>query len=367
MTGQFPRSLSLALAIASLGASLPALSQVRVNVTTASSPPATCVMTTDASGLSLVPGTTDLKATGVTFSPAGCGQGTGLPPPTPPNFQLSGVPASGTAPLSFTVTWDLVNAVTCTGSATKDGATTTIAGWTDSNAASPQSRSLTLTQAGTYALTLTCGNGASPPATITSRVATVTVSGGGGGGDGGSCQGPAGLTRLTQSNITYGPVNLTARPNVDVKEWNNIWGHGTPSDGVTPWPGVNGAGPVIRQFGRTNFLAAHFNTGAHGEPTYGVLAYASNIGGPNVDIRISQTCGDFSANAANPACLVQAASDDSPAIRWKFGTGNTGSYCNLLPNTDYYINIKFHDPASPVECPVGSSVCPFYTVNNGNW
>jgi hypothetical protein len=183
----------------------------------------------------------------------------------------------------------------------------------------------------------------------------------------GACTGPAGLTRLTRSNITYGAVGSVARQNVDLTEWNNIWGHATPTDAVAPWPGVNGAGPVIRRFGRTTFLAAHFNTGTHGVPNFGVIAYASNIGGPDVDIRISETCGDFSADAANPACLVTAASDDSPAIRWKFGTGNTGSYCNLKPGTDYYLNIKYHDPASPTECPAGSSVCPFYTVNNGNW
>jgi hypothetical protein len=183
----------------------------------------------------------------------------------------------------------------------------------------------------------------------------------------GTCNGPAGLTRITRSNVTYGAVGSSARINVDLTEWNNIWGHGTNADAVTPWPGVNGAGPVIRTFARRGFLAAHFNTGSHGVPTFGVIAYASNIGGPDVDIRISRTCGDFSADTANPACLVQAASDDSPAIRWKFGAGNTGSYCNLTPNTDYYINVKYHEPASPIECPVGASACPFYTVNNGNW
>lgn len=182
-----------------------------------------------------------------------------------------------------------------------------------------------------------------------------------------ACTGPEGLTRLTRSNVTYGAVGATPRYNVDLTEWNNIWGHATSNDAMTLWPGVNGAGPVIRAFKRHGFLAAHFNTGGYDVPTYGVIAYASNIGGPNVDIRISQTCGDFSEDVADPACLVQAASDDSPAIRWKFGTGNTGSYCNLQPNTDYYINIKYHDPASAIECPVGANACPFYTVNNGNW
>jgi hypothetical protein len=179
------------------------------------------------------------------------------------------------------------------------------------------------------------------------------------------------LSLLRVSDIWYGdlpprPPTHPARFNVDVTEWENIWGHGTGllSELLTLWPGVNGAGPVIRSFGRRVYIGAHFNTGTSGPPMYGFLAYATNVGGPDLDIKISRQCGDFSVNEANPACTVRAVSDDSPAIRYKFGSGNTSSYCNLQPNTDYYLNIRMHDPASPTECPVTSSVCPFYSVSN---
>jgi hypothetical protein len=172
------------------------------------------------------------------------------------------------------------------------------------------------------------------------------------------------LTRVTRSNISYGVYPTPVRPNVNLTEWENIWGHANVNDSVTPWPGVHGAGPVIRSMARRGFVAAHFNTSNYDVPTYGSLTYPSNVGGPNIDIKISPICGDFSENTANPGCLkLGAASDDNPAIRWKFGTGNVVYYCNLQPHTDYYVNIRFSDPYSAVECPVNSVNCPLYTGN----
>jgi hypothetical protein len=321
-------------------------------------------MTTDENGLSLLSGSTDLQATGVTFSPAGCGEGTAIPPPTPANFALSGVPASGTVPLAFTVTWDVTNAATCTGSATRDGTAVALAGWTDSNAASPESRTLNITQPGTYALKLTCANAANPPVSITSQTATVTAQADGGGG--GSCTGPAGLTRLTQSNITYGVNASPVRPNVDVTEWNNIWGHGTANaaEPIVPWPGVGGAGPVIRSFGRQTFVAAHFNTGS--SPIYlATLTDQSNIGGPNIDIVMSKTCGDFAPNPTHPGCSrFSMPSDGITHFNYFSNGGNAGqNACPLDLNTDYYLNIKLHDPTSAVECSASNPICPLFTIN----
>jgi len=363
MSGTSFRSLGLTAALTLLAASPYASAQVRVQITTVPAngfPSTNCVMTTDANGLSLVPGSTDLQATGVSFSPVGCGQGNAAPAPTPDNFALTG-PASANINQAFNVSWAVSNASTCTGSASLNGSSASLPGWTDvTTATSP--RTVTASVVGTYTLTLRCSNAAVPPASVNSQPLTIVVSQTGGG----SCQAPAGLTRLLTSNITYGAVNLSARPNVAVTEWDNIWGHGNTTDGITPWPGVTGSSPVMRQFGRTNFVAAHFNTGAHASPTSGWIIYPTNIGGPNIDIAISPTCGDFSANVPNPGCSIQnAASDDSRAISWKFTSGNTTSYCNLQPNTDYYVNIKLHDPTSPVECAASASVCPLYTLSQG--
>jgi len=178
------------------------------------------------------------------------------------------------------------------------------------------------------------------------------------------------LTHLTTSDIWYGDLmpypGNPARLDADVTEWDNIWGHGTGflNELVTPWPGVIGAGPVIRDFRRTSFIAAHFNTGDAGDWS-GFMNYPTNVGGPNIDVTISRTCGDFSANTANPACVVlNHPSDETSVARWWFRTGNTGSICHLDPNTDYYLNIKLTNPASTVECPASAVMCPLYTTHN---
>jgi hypothetical protein len=342
-----------------------AFSQVRVQITTAAQngvPPTNCVMTTDANGLSLLPGSTDLKATGVTFDPAGCGQGSGgILPPTPDNFALAGIPATiSTLPSTFTVTWNVANAATCVGLATLNGVATTIAGWTDSTAALPQNRSVTISTAGNYVLAMSCANAASPPVAVTSQPYAV-----GAGGGGNSCPGPGGdLTRLMTSNISYGVNASPFRSNVDVTEWNNIWGHATTIDTGTPWPGISGAGPVIREFNRHKFVAAHFNTGF--VPMYqGSLADQSNIGGPDIDIVVSQTCGDFSPNATFPGCSIYSApSDGQPHFKYFSNGGNAGSiWCPLQLSTDYWINIKLHDENSGTECSVANPVCPLFTIN----
>jgi hypothetical protein len=366
MSGRMFRPFGLALGMLFAAASPLAFSQVRIQITTAAQngvPPTNCVMTTDANGLSLVPGSTDLRATGVTFDPAGCGQGSGgVLPPTPDNFALAGIPTTiSTLPATFTVTWNVANAATCIGLASLNGAATTLAGWTDSTAATPQSRSVTISTAGNYVLAMTCANAAVPPVTVTSQAYAVSA----GGGDA-SCVGPGGdLTRLLTSNISYGVNASPFRSAVDVTEWNNIWGYaGITQTTPVPWPGVSGAGPVIREFNRHKFLAAHFNTG--GSPmSQGSMADQSNIGGPDIDIVVSQTCGDFTANTAFPGCSIYSApSDGQPHFKYFSNGAPAGTInCPLQLNTDYYINIKLHDENSGTECSVSNPVCPLYTIN----
>ncbi|MBO9665098.1 hypothetical protein [Dokdonella sp.] len=167
---------------------------------------------------------------------------------------------------------------------------------------------------------------------------------------------------LMHSYVTYGVQTITNRPWVWLVEWDNIWGYSSAADTHrAPWPGVNGAGPVIREFGRYNYVGAHFNTGPNSANKYGYFIYPTNVGGPNIDLRISQTCGDFSDSPANPACSVpDKASDGSPTMRWWVKQGNVNTYCNLQPNTDYYLNIRFTNPSSTVECRASETICPVY-------
>lgn len=368
MSGRMFRPLGFALGMALVMASPLAFSQVRVQITTATQngvPPTNCVMTTDANGLSLASGGTDLRATGVTFDPPGCGQGSGggVQPPTPDNFALAGIPTTiSTLPATFTVTWNVANAATCVGLAAVNGAATTLAGWTDSTAGSPQHRSVTITTPGNYILAMTCANAAVPPITVTSQAYGISATAGGGG----SCAGPGGdLTRLTSSNISYGVNASPFRSNVNVTEWDNIWGFaGVTQATPAPWPGVSGAGPVIREFNRHKFLAAHFRTGSV-PMNQGSLADQSNIGGPDIDIVVSQTCGDFSPNPTYPGCSIYSApSDGQPHFKYFSNGANPGTvWCSLQPNTDYWINIKLHDENSGTECSASNPVCPLYTIN----
>lgn len=168
-----------------------------------------------------------------------------------------------------------------------------------------------------------------------------------------SCYGPTGSDRLEVANMTYGPVDQNFRLDVDVTEWDNIFGHGNPFDGITPWPGVIGTSPVTHTLARTEYMTIHFNTGAAPNGRYGWLIYPSNSGGlsganpPDIQAKISTTCGDFSAPqpGEQTACFKQRAySDDTRFLSWRIGSGTNPIYCYLAPNTDYWINIKPYNP-----------------------
>ena len=190
----------------------------------------------------------------------------------------------------------------------------------------------------------------------------------------GSCLSEA-RTRLPTSGITYGPVHDVTpfnpmRSNVDITEWNNVWGHANATDSALSWPGRSGSAPALRNFSRNNFVAIHFKTpgNATADSTLnGYFTYPIDWNNPNADIKISTTCGDFTPNPANPGCVaLDVASSNEVMVRWKFKPGNIGAYCILQPNTDYYVNIRLTDPGSPITCaPINTAGnCPLYTVHN---
>lgn len=149
------------------------------------------------------------------------------------------------------------------------------------------------------------------------------------------------LTLRHTSDIGYLPAGV--RHNVDVTEWDNIWGHIDALDGITTWPGVPGASPTIKTIGKTEFVAAKFRVPA-GEPNSlsGTFKHVMYGGGPNVDAAISRTCGDF--QPMDQGCWVQDdPGDDQAMLRWHMGAGSR-FYCHLDPDTDYYFNIRFTDP-----------------------
>jgi hypothetical protein len=339
--GRLVGSLFCVFAVASVST---ASAQVTLHLTTPQQ--TTCTVVTDANGLSLVPGTTDLQATGVTFSGSAC---SGVAPPTPPNFALS-APATVNVGSAFSVTWNVTGATSCTGAATLAGNSTTLAGWTDSTSATPP-RSVTAPVAGTYLLTLTCSN---TGGSVTSTPATVVASTGGGNGD--NCVNPE--NRLTTSNIAYVPSSGT-RPNVDLTSWDNIWGHSTSSDTTVTWPGRHDSQPSILAFDRNKYIAAKIVVPAGQGPSYGWIVHTEYNYGFDLTTSISTTCGDF--NPANPICKTVAQSGMN-LTAWRVGGTN---FCPLLPGTVYYFNMKATDPTqSTTTCPASSPTCVIGTSNN---
>lgn len=164
---------------------------------------------------------------------------------------------------------------------------------------------------------------------------------------------PVVANQLTRSGIHYGPYVLTLRPNVDVTEWNNIWGHQNPTDAVSPWPGVSGSSPVIAAFDRTMVLCIHFRTpavvhfGMFTYPINWVAADQKELAG--IDIAISPIRGDF--HAAGAASRINQIPGDSVIMSYTGPQANPqgvfpdpSSIAVVRPNSDYYLNIRAHFP-----------------------
>jgi hypothetical protein len=338
--GRLVGSLFCVFSVASIST---ASAQVTLHLTTPQQ--TTCTVTTDANGLSLVPGTTDLQATGVTFSGPAC---SGVPAPTPANFALS-APATVSTGAAFSVNWNVTGATACAGSATLAGNPTTLAGWTDSTSATPP-RSVTPPVDGTYVLTLVCSN---TGGSVTSLPATVVASTGGGTDN---CINPG--SRLTSSSIAYVPSAGT-RSGVDLTLWDNIWGHSTSGDTTVGFPGRHDSQPSILSFDRTKYIAAKIVVPAGQGASYGWIVHTEYNYGLDLTTAISTTCGDF--NPVNPLCKSVTTSGMN-LTPWRVGGGN---FCPLLAGQTYYFNIEATNPAQgTTTCAASSPTCVIGTSNN---
>jgi hypothetical protein len=152
-------------------------------------------------------------------------------------------------------------------------------------------------------------------------------------------------TLRTVSDILYLPNTGNVRHNVDISVFDNIWGHISQLDGLTPWPGVPGASPTIKTIGKAEYVGAKFHVPANVLPSvHGSFKHVMYSGGPDLDFSISRLCGDF--EPAEEACSVSgAAADDNPMVAWRMGPSDR-YHCGLEPDTDYYVNIRFTDRAT---------------------
>ncbi|MBN8726611.1 MAG: hypothetical protein J0H15_02770 [Xanthomonadales bacterium] len=281
------------------------------------------------------------------------------PAPTPSQFALT-APATVSPGIPFTVTWPtLTNAASCKGTGSLGGVDAPDLGDWTSLLTVGTSRSVTVPASGAgklLKLTLKCANAdASASATGVSGDIAVTVS---------SAACPATINTAygqrtyvsTVSRITWGAVPIGGHDNVDVSKFANIWGFNSGAPGTAlPWPGVGGSAPVLKSVPRQGYIGAHFKTTASPPPS-GFFINPSFQISPNLIMSISKVCGDFSEQLPTPGCLRDAPygeapgsgtpSSDTSMVSWKFTSNNPTGYCNLQPNTDYYINIMFANPAA---------------------
>ncbi len=341
-----------------LAANTPASAQTHIQITTSAGTP--CVATTDIDGVTLVAGSTDLKATGVTFVPAGCGAASQPPAPSSTNnLTLAATATNSAAPFTYTINWNVSNATACVGTVTS-GAPANVTGWGTFSGPfnGAASAPISISAPGSYALTLTCSN-AGNAANLVSPTLVLSPQAGGGGT--GSCSGPAGLTRVTYTDVYYGAYPANVRQGVNAQEWGALWGHFNPTDAELAWPARNGSQPTLISFRQNSYLAAHFKTGASTVP-YGFFLFPF-LAAPSMDMAISTTCGDFTATPSG--CQATAGSSGGNLVSWTFATNNP-TKCILQPNTDYWVNMKYTDPNSTSVCGGGASICPLPTALQTN-
>ncbi|GAA0714268.1 hypothetical protein GCM10009105_18630 [Dokdonella soli] len=417
--------------------------QVTLNLTTTQN--TNCTATTDTQGLQLVPGGTDLKATGVTLTGSGCGgasdfqaaiqvpgtavagtaftvnwsaaaaatqctyggtngmagwpvgtnacqgaacnsphtaqvtvpnagtyslnvtctntsgfaTGSGTAtapqqPPQPASFALT-APATANVGTAFPVSWAVTGASACTGSASLNGSSANLPGWTDTT--SPTSpRSVTPAVAGTYSLTLNCTN--SVPGSAQSTAASVAVT-----GTGGSCL----ANRQTIANVCYQNYNAPAQctQNVDITTLDSIFGHLAAGDTLVPMPWNQGY-VTLGNWNTAQIIAAQFTVPASGLPSTqtGFFTHGETMKGvQGVDMSISTTCGDF---APGGICQNANVSGGQIGMAWKVPTAAGTAYCTVTPGQTYYLNIR---ATTPVQYAVGdcsNGICRASFNNNHN-
>lgn len=156
---------------------------------------------------------------------------------------------------------------------------------------------------------------------------------------------PDSSIRATSSDIRYPTTGSSLRYDVDITRFENIWGHANNSDNAVLWPGRNGSGPVLMNFGKNQYVAARFHVPPGITTTSsGFYGYATYFSGPLVELAISTTCGEFAP--ANPACVSTHGAGESFG-KWRIQP-NTQN-CPLAPDTDYFVNARLVD-ALPEDC-----------------
>lgn len=150
---------------------------------------------------------------------------------------------------------------------------------------------------------------------------------------------PAGCPpgRITVSDLLYySAQNWPIARDVDLTEWDNLFGRALPGGPVTPWPGEF-VSVAIEDFDRDGYVAAHF-TVPDGAAYAGLINHATYLAGAELVGAISRWCGDF--RHTEPRCVREAGAGEALS-RWR--SSLTSGQCQLEAG-EYYFNIKLRDP-----------------------
>ncbi|MGA9342600.1 MAG: hypothetical protein WBV61_09775 [Rhodanobacteraceae bacterium] len=163
--------------------------------------------------------------------------------------------------------------------------------------------------------------------------------------------GPPGLTRQTVGNVTY-PSGTAF--DVDLTQYENIWGRSGPGEPPMPWPAIDGQGAAIDPLNSDMYLAAAFMVPTDLQQLSGIFIHPDGADEVfHASASISETCGDFYVDLASPACVIDSGNRGLPLLLWAIGEDPSPNSCPLISGHTYYLNIMM----SPLDDPA-DSFCP---------
>ena len=274
-------------------------------------------------------------------------------PPQPANFVLTASVANPAVNTALDVSWSVTGADSCTGSASLNGSSASLPGWTDAVPASASPRRVTPAQAGAWVLSLKCsnshGNASSAPLNLTVGAA---------GGDADNC--PAG--RQTVAEVCFdGNLNSCDR-NTNVTKYDTIWGRLSPTDTVHAFPYGTGS-RTVKNYDKTKYLALKVDNAQMPNNLYGTFKHNQTYRGPNLTMAISETCGDF--HPADAACLYSNVGGGG-LLGAYFNLLTPGAGCALTPGKSYFLNIKATDPSQSVPGDCSGNTCRTQLIHYRN-
>ncbi|GMV28973.1 MAG: hypothetical protein AMXMBFR59_10980 [Rhodanobacteraceae bacterium] len=340
------RLIAAAVLIAASPAAVLAQTTLRLNWTATDGTAKTCIVSTDAGGVSLDPATGRLLAN-ATFG-ADCPTVATTPPVSPPaitnGLDANELPSNSVAGATHTVTWS-ADADTCSFAASSLPAEVT--GWpTTGNVCSDadscgttHSVPITLPAVpGNYVFDLSCRrNGsndvASSRRTVTVPVITPPTAG---------CIAPAGLMRLDTAYVEFNYTVSNGRV-ADATRFEDIFGYSTADAPLRAFPGTVNLNQRVF-LSRNGYVALQFTVPSNLTlDTTGAFRFEETqpqTSPARMSMTISKSCGDFSPTATAPltnACVLNNATTNGNLF-WGYAPGNP-MVCQLQPGETYFLNI----------------------------